>query len=383
MNKQKLFKILLPIILLIMIIGLCYYSYNTTKLVDEPKDKYVIAKDFKIKTKVNEKDLKEQILKAIEFNGKPLNKEQMKDVKIVVKDYKEGKLGTYRVIVTYKEQAILEYDLKIEDTVKPVIKVEPLKVNYKQSLATYDDFVKYSKLSVSDDYAKLDVLKKSYKISNYDPNKEGKQVVTISFSDGTNTVTKDVEITVLDEKAEKIKPVKNESNNETASDKETNNDGGSASAPAAPAAPSKPAPAPSKPTPPSSANIDASLGKQIFNLTNAERSKAGLAPFGWDSAIERAVDIRAEEITRSFSHTRPNGTKCFTVLSEVGENVGQSAGENIAMRTTSNDDANLLMGQWMNSQRHKDNILGDFSHVAISCAKINGESYCVQFFRKH
>ncbi|MEG1066731.1 MAG: CAP domain-containing protein, partial [Erysipelotrichaceae bacterium] len=363
MKKQKLFKILLPIILLIMIIGLCYYSYNTTKLVEEPKDKYVIAKDFKIKAKVNEKDLKEQILKAIEFNGKPLNKEQMKDLKIVVKDYKEGKLGTYRVIVTYKEQAILEYDLKIEDTIKPVIKVEPLKVNYKQSLATYDDFVKYSKLSVSDDYAKLDVLKKSYKISNYDPNKEGKQVVTISFSDGTNTVTKDVEITVLDEKAEKIKPVKKESNNETTSEKETNNDGDSASAPAAPAAPSKPAtPAPSKPTPPSSANIDASLGKQIFNLTNAERSKAGLAPLGWDSAIVRGTDIRAEEITRSFSHTRPNGTECFTVLGELGEGIRRKAGENIAMRTTSNDDANLLMGQWMNSQGHKDNILGDFTH---------------------
>ena len=101
---------------------------------------------------------------------------------------------------------------------------------------------------------------------------------------------------------------------------------------------------------------------EVFNLINAERQKAGLSPVAYYYAGQSAADTRANEITEYFSHTRPDGTSCFTALDEANIDYW-SAGENIAMGQQT---AKEVMEDWMNSPGHKANILdSNYTHVIV------------------
>ena len=120
-----------------------------------------------------------------------------------------------------------------------------------------------------------------------------------------------------------------------------------------------------------------SFAKQVFSLVNAERAKYGLSALTYDSTLERAANIRAVEAKTSFSHTRPNGTSCFTALDEVGYSY-RTAGENIAygQRTAAE-----VMEAWMNSEGHRANILGqNYTHIGIGVYEAGGVIYWSQFF---
>ena len=113
--------------------------------------------------------------------------------------------------------------------------------------------------------------------------------------------------------------------------------------------------------------------EEVLRLVNIEREKAGLSPLYYAWGAQSAADIRAQEIQSSFSHTRPNGTDCFTALKEAGVSFN-TAGENIAYGYGS--PAQVVDG-WMNSQPHRENILSsNFSGLAVG---ING-TYWVQLF---
>lgn len=58
---------------------------------------------------------------------------------------------------------------------------------------------------------------------------------------------------------------------------------------------------------------------EVLKLVNKERSKQGLAPLSVTKKLQSANHTRAKEIFQSFSHTRPDGSSCFTALSDVGE----------------------------------------------------------------
>lgn len=93
----------------------------------------------------------------------------------------------------------------------------------------------------------------------------------------------------------------------------------------------------------------------ILRLVNQERTKAGLTALVLDDTVSRAAQIRAVEIIESFSHTRPDGTSCFTALDEVGIISSRVArAENIAAGQQSPED---VMKGWMNSDGHRANIL--------------------------
>ena len=96
-------------------------------------------------------------------------------------------------------------------------------------------------------------------------------------------------------------------------------------------------------------NQQSSLAMQVFTLVNNERINAGLSPLTYDKSLEKAANIRAVEIKSLFSHTRPDGTSCFTVLDEIGYNY-RGAGENIAYGQR---DAREVMTAWMNSEGHR------------------------------
>lgn len=59
---------------------------------------------------------------------------------------------------------------------------------------------------------------------------------------------------------------------------------------------------------------------EVLNLVNQLRAEVGVAPLSLDSTLCQAANTRAVEISQDncFSHTRPNGTSCFTVLDDYG-----------------------------------------------------------------
>ena len=119
--------------------------------------------------------------------------------------------------------------------------------------------------------------------------------------------------------------------------------------------------------------------KQVLNLVNQERAAVGAPALQMTDELQAVADIRAQELVSTFSHTRPDGSTCFTALE--GTLIGQIAtyvGENIAMGYS---DAESVMDAWMNSPGHKSNILdSDYTHIGIGCYEDSGLRYWVQVF---
>ncbi len=119
-----------------------------------------------------------------------------------------------------------------------------------------------------------------------------------------------------------------------------------------------------------------SYARQVAGIVNRERAANGLSPLRYSDKLSQAALVRADEIQSVFSHTRPNGTRCFTVLSEAGVSYS-SAGENIAYGQRDPED---VMHSWMNSSGHRANILGSYEYIGIGVAYRNGTYYWTQFF---
>ena len=98
---------------------------------------------------------------------------------------------------------------------------------------------------------------------------------------------------------------------------------------------------------------NSSYEQQVLNLVNKERRSQGLSALSLSAEAQQAARVRAKEIVSSFSHTRPNGTSCFTVLNEIGAKY-TSAGENIAKGQKTPEQ---VVEAWMNSPSHRANIL--------------------------
>lgn len=106
-----------------------------------------------------------------------------------------------------------------------------------------------------------------------------------------------------------------------------------------------------------------SYAEQVLYYVNIEREKAGVSPLALDDKLCRAADIRAAELLQLFSHTRPDGTSCFTIFEEVGFS-GGIGGENIAAGYSS---AKSVVDGWMDSPGHRANIL-DSSYTVMGAA---------------
>ena len=92
-----------------------------------------------------------------------------------------------------------------------------------------------------------------------------------------------------------------------------------------------------------------------------------------DPELTRAACVRAGEIARSFSHTRPDGSAWSTVS-------GAAYGENIARGQNS---AEKVIAAWMTSTSHRENMLrASYGSVGICAYKVNGVMHWVQLFGK-
>lgn len=123
----------------------------------------------------------------------------------------------------------------------------------------------------------------------------------------------------------------------------------------------------------SSGSSMTSMAAEVVAQVNAERAKYGLSSLTVSDELTRAACVRASEIVEQFSHTRPDGSSCFTVS-------GAAYGENIAKGQSS---ADRVMAAWMSSEGHRANILREsYGSIGVCALKVNGVIYWVQLFGK-
>ena len=87
------------------------------------------------------------------------------------------------------------------------------------------------------------------------------------------------------------------------------------------------------------------MADRVIELVNQERTSRGLQPLLKHDGLMVAAAARAKELSQRYSHTRPNGSECFTILWHLGIDYGY-AGENIAMGQRTPE---IVMNDWMNS----------------------------------
>ena len=119
------------------------------------------------------------------------------------------------------------------------------------------------------------------------------------------------------------------------------------------------------------------MADRVIELVNQERTSRGLQPLVKDDRLMVAAAARAKELSQRYSHTRPNGSECFTILWHLGIDYGY-AGENIAMGQRTPE---IVMNDWMNSSGHRANILSEnFDCIGVGYTMVDGHPYWVQLF---
>ena len=109
--------------------------------------------------------------------------------------------------------------------------------------------------------------------------------------------------------------------------------------------------------------VDLSGETQMLSLVNADRAKAGLAPLTMDENIREAARAHSIDMAKNgyFSHYDLSGKSPADRMNDSHVNFTM-AGENIALAPT------VELGEigFMNSQKHRDNILTpEFTRVGI------------------
>ncbi|WP_268626203.1 CAP domain-containing protein [Paenibacillus alvei] len=112
-----------------------------------------------------------------------------------------------------------------------------------------------------------------------------------------------------------------------------------------------------------SEQLRTSFEQQIFDLANAVRVRNGKKPLQWNDKIAGTARKHSGDMgERSFfDHNNPDGKSPFDRIKADGI-VYKSAGENIAAGQTS---AIFVHENWMNSEGHRANILGDYSRMGV------------------
>lgn len=126
------------------------------------------------------------------------------------------------------------------------------------------------------------------------------------------------------------------------------------------------------------------IEKRAFEETNLVRVKNGLKPLIWDDDVCRMARIHSESMSRNhyFSHVTPQGQRLPERARAAGILHFSTLGENIAYTQGFADPGALIVEQWMQSAKHRANILSnDFRAMAIgSFIGPDGSVYLTQTF---
>ena len=126
------------------------------------------------------------------------------------------------------------------------------------------------------------------------------------------------------------------------------------------------------------------IEKRAFEQTNLVRVKNGLPAFTWDADICRMARTHSENMSRQryFSHVTPDGLRLRDRARAAGILRFSVLGENIAYTQGYDDPAVYAVEQWMQSSKHRANILStEFRAMAIgSFVAPDGSIYLTQTF---
>lgn len=129
--------------------------------------------------------------------------------------------------------------------------------------------------------------------------------------------------------------------------------------------------------------FSAILPKVLIDLANTDRSKNNLPQLRTSPVLEEAARKKAEHMAQYgyFGHYSPDGISPWHWFREAGYDFSK-AGENLAVNFS---DSAALEQAWMNSPKHKENILNaGFTEIGIATAKgmYNGAetTFVVQMF---
>lgn len=115
---------------------------------------------------------------------------------------------------------------------------------------------------------------------------------------------------------------------------------------------------------------------QVLDLVNQERAKKNRNPVTMDKNLLECAMTRAEELTVYASHTRPNGSICFSAFPYF-----EDPSENLAINQGTPEE---VMESWIESSGHYTNIMNSKNISAgIGCYSQNGHLYWIQCFSSH
>lgn len=132
--------------------------------------------------------------------------------------------------------------------------------------------------------------------------------------------------------------------------------------------------------------------KKMINLVNEARKDAGESELIVSPALCRAADIRAKEGAQLFSHTRPNGQDCTSVIEMEdidlafykfdGESTSTVYAENIAYRKSSQTyTAKDAMEDFCDSSLHNQNLLASHhKYIGVASYTSGNKTVWVQCF---
>ena len=104
---------------------------------------------------------------------------------------------------------------------------------------------------------------------------------------------------------------------------------------------------------------------EILSLVNQERVRNGLEKLTWGDTCAEAAEVRAEELVKLYSHTRPDGTPWNTACENPDENNRYIEGENLVVGNSAVS-PETTVAAWMNSEAHRANILNpDYTKLSV------------------
>lgn len=123
---------------------------------------------------------------------------------------------------------------------------------------------------------------------------------------------------------------------------------------------------------------DSSFLNSAKSAINAERRKAGVSEMSIDYTMCKLAGVRAKEVSKNQSHTRPDGRKYNTIYADYGVTKPKATGENIAW-ATSFDSARDIVNYWMESTLgHREVMLnGKYKRFGIAMIRSGGKDYAV------
>lgn len=123
----------------------------------------------------------------------------------------------------------------------------------------------------------------------------------------------------------------------------------------------------------------------LADLTNQDRTLAGVPKLVWNNSLEKAAKLKAEDMIKNgyFAHTSPSGITPWFWLKEIKYNFIY-AGENLALDFT---ESIKVENAWLNSPKHKENVLNSrFTEIGIFALdgffEGRNTTFVVEFFGK-